>query len=260
MEKQHVIFIDIDGTLLSKTGVPQENLEAIQEVREAGHLVLLNTGRSYANIPEDILSGIPLDGVVSALGADVRYQDEVLHSALIDTKKLLEIATYFQSADRTLIFEGDEQVYVINHTPDSYLKPGMFSEEFFSSHASSRVHVIAAPGMMTERERELFQDEFFILEHDHYYECVLKGNSKSYGMKIIMDHLGLSMEDSIAIGDSLNDLDMLEHAGFSIAMDDALDTVKEACDAVTTTAEEAGVAVALRKYVLNRMDPVSSTK
>jgi hydroxymethylpyrimidine pyrophosphatase-like HAD family hydrolase len=60
----------------------------------------------------------------------------------------------------------------------------------------------------------------------------------------------MTMEDSIAIGDSLNDLDMLELAGFSIAMEDSPDEVIKVSDAVTKTADKGGVAAALYKYVL----------
>ena len=97
--------------------------------------------------------------------------------------------------------------------------------------------------------KELLGMNSILWKHPEYYEAALKGN-KSSGMERILKHLGMTMEDSIAIGDSLNDLDMLELAGFSIAMEDSPDEVIKVSDAVTKTADKGGVAAALYKYVL----------
>jgi hydroxymethylpyrimidine pyrophosphatase-like HAD family hydrolase len=60
----------------------------------------------------------------------------------------------------------------------------------------------------------------------------------------------LKPEDAIAIGDSLNDLDMLEYAGISVAMGNAPEHIKEVCDYTTKTVEEAGVSEALKCLIL----------
>ena len=58
--KRYAIFIDIDGTLYtSANGTPKVNIEAIKRVREKGHLVFINTGRSYGYIPEEIIRMCP---------------------------------------------------------------------------------------------------------------------------------------------------------------------------------------------------------
>ena len=59
-----------------------------------------------------------------------------------------------------------------------------------------------------------------------------------------------SRSASIAMGDSKNDIDMMKFAGISIAMGNSPDRIKELCDDVTAPALEAGVAVALEKYVI----------
>ena len=63
--------------------------------------------------------------------------------------------------------------------------------------------------------------------------------------------LGISIENVMAIGDSNNDLPMLEAAGHSVAMGNALPEVKAACDYTVGTCEEHGFAEAIERFVLH---------
>ncbi len=253
MRKQFAIFLDIDGTLYSDSGIPQENIDVIREVREANHFVFVNTGRSYAHIPDVVFDTVPLDGAVSALGAYARFRDDVLHNSYFSRNQLRMVSEHFLSEGRTCFIEGDEKVFVIHPKHDNGMIPINSPDDFEKYYPDSKVHIFLTRGIMTDKERELFQDDFLYIEHEHYFECALKGNSKARGMEIILDHLGLLLENCIAMGDSLNDMDMMKHAGISIAMDNALDEVKEISNFVTKSVDEAGVAYALRKYVLNTL-------
>ena len=71
-------------------------------------------------------------------------------------------------------------------------------------------------------------------------------------MEILLREAGIPREHSVALGDSLNDMEMLAYAGLSVAMGNALDEVKGAVDRVTAPVLENGVAKAVRQYVLNR--------
>jgi Cof subfamily protein (haloacid dehalogenase superfamily) len=250
-QKRYAIFIDIDGTLYtSANGTPKENIEAIRKARQEGHMVFINTGRSYGNIPEEILEAITLDGYISALGCDIRFQGKQLYSVALSKKQLRSVAEYYLKEDKFCLLEGEEDVFVINPLKNRKNRIEITSSDDFEKlYPESRVNIFACRGSMSDEEKELFKDEFNFVEHPAYYEFVLKGNNKARGMDIILNHIGLSLKDSIAIGDSMNDFDMLEHAGFSIAMEDSPEEVIEICDAVTKSADDAGVAAALRKYI-----------
>lgn len=72
----YAIFIDIDDTLMAKNEIAKENITTIERVRGLGHKVFLNTGRSYASIPNFVLSATEYDGVVAGLGAYVRVGED----------------------------------------------------------------------------------------------------------------------------------------------------------------------------------------
>ena len=76
---------------------------------------------------------------------------------------------------------------------------------------------------------------------------VSKGNAVAY----LADMLSVAQEEIMCIGDSENDLSMINYAGIGVAMGNGLDMVKEAADFVTDTNDNSGVAKAINHFVLN---------
>ena len=73
---------------------------------------------------------------------------------------------------------------------------------------------------------------------------------KASGIEQVTEHLGIARRDTLAIGDSDNDLEMLRHAGVGIAMGNARQHVREAADEVTSPPEEGGVHEAFVRHGL----------
>ena len=76
-----------------------------------------------------------------------------------------------------------------------------------------------------------------------------KGVSKVYGVRRLCHHLGIDMSQVMAIGDSLNDLALIQAAGLGVAMANAEPIVKEHADWITLSNEEDGVAEAIRRWI-----------
>src|SRR5699024_1719951 len=77
------------------------------------------------------------------------------------------------------------------------------------------------------------------------------GVNKSAAIAIVGERLGIDMSQVMAMGDSLNDIKMIKHAGLGIAMKNAQEEVINAADWVTTTNDEHGVAIAIEKWILS---------
>ena len=82
------------------------------------------------------------------------------------------------------------------------------------------------------------------------FEILPKGVNKATGLKALAEHLGISRQEVMAIGDENNDIEMIEYAGLGVAMGNAPDTIKALADVTTTSNEEDGVATAIKRYVL----------
>jgi hypothetical protein len=96
-----------------------------------------------------------------------------------------------------------------------------------------------------------FQNDFsFIDRGNHFYEVVPTGHSKASGIQFLMDYFGVPQEDTIAIGDSSNDMPMLEFAGLSIAMKKSDAIVLTTADYITDTVENDGIYKAMKHFDL----------
>ena len=81
-------------------------------------------------------------------------------------------------------------------------------------------------------------------------EFLIKGNSKAAGMQMVLDAVGCAVEDTMAFGDSGNDLPMLKAAGIGVCMGNGVQEAKDAADYVTKTVLEDGIFHALKHFHL----------
>ena len=83
-----------------------------------------------------------------------------------------------------------------------------------------------------------------------FLEFMGEGVSKAVALEKLGEMLGATREESIAVGDGFNDLEMIEYAGLGIAMENAPDAVKEKSDYITDSNDNDGVAKAIEKFML----------
>ena len=81
-------------------------------------------------------------------------------------------------------------------------------------------------------------------------EFTAAGVDKGMGLKKLAELLSIPMESTMAIGDTENDLAIIEAAGIGVAMGNATDAVKARADYVTTTNTKDGVAAAIEHFIL----------
>lgn len=251
---QYALFLDIDGTLVHDSPTPPPpNSESIRLAQEAGHLVFLCTGRSLACIQPEILAANQYDGIVAGTGSYVQLGDRVLLSKRLSQQALRRIAAYYLQTNVLCIFEGETAMYMVQQAPNA--RPDWQQvtspDDFDTRFAGADVNKLSIAGQLPPEAVQMLDEEgMFVIQHLDYAEAMPKGCSKSEGMKIILAETGIHRQHTIAIGDSLNDVDMLAYAGLGVAMGNAPDQIKAMADVVTGTSGEAGVAMAIRTYLL----------
>ena len=249
---KYAIFLDIDGTLMSNGIIPQKNIDVIAYVQQLGHKVFINTGRSYACIPRKVLNAIHFDGVVAGIGSYVLLDDEIVQSITIPKNILEKITEHFLSTGRYCIFEGEEKLLYLNIDDADDKLIIRNSNDFSTVYKDVCITKVTVDGVLSDNEIKRLEEEFVVFQHENYGEFALKGCSKANGMKVMLKRLSLKRENSIAMGDSKNDMDMLQYAGISVAMENSSAEVIELCDFVSESADNAGVAAALEVLVLGK--------
>ena len=89
--------------------------------------------------------------------------------------------------------------------------------------------------------------DFYKSQH-YIMEAVAKGVNKASGLDVLCAHCGIDVSETIAFGDSYNDIRMIQTAGMGVAMDNAEEALKEAADYVTADCDHDGIVAALRHF------------
>ncbi len=248
--KLYAIFLDIDGTLLRKSrGALQKNLDVIQKVRSLGHKVLINTGRSTAYMPKEFDADKYFDGVISGAGARIVLDKKEIFCKLMTDTAIRQFVDICYNSKEICILEGVEDMYIVGPP-----RPLEYDWQFISPE---NIEEYMNAGMKIEKftilcnaPEELYGTlggDYIVFQHPTYAEIIQKAYTKAGAMKIVADRLGIPKEQSVAMGDSLNDYDMISAAGIGVAMGNAIPELKEIASFTTSSADEAGVAEALEK-------------
>lgn len=248
--KTYAVFLDIDGTLLRKsTAALQKNIDVIQKVRSLGHKVLINTGRSTAYMPEEIDTEKYFDGVVSGAGARIILDKKEIFCKPMPEEAIRRFCeTCFDTEDISIL-EGMEEMYLVG-SPEAFVYDWQcITRDNIELNISKgmKIEKFTILGTAPKELQDVLGKDYIVLQHPTYAEIIQKDYTKAGAIKIVLDYLGLPVEQSIAVGDSLNDYDMISVAGIGVAMGNAISEIKDIASLTTSSVDEAGVAAALEK-------------
>ena len=257
-----IIFFDLDNTLWDHNmQIPASAAEAIRRLSANGHLTFICTGRARSNLRSEELMALPFDGIMAACGNHIEMHGEILHERLLSDREAEHAIRVMTQCHMPMVVEGPEYHWIDEEGFDGddyvdYLwevlgdsgkplkgyEPGMRINKFSTC-------ILPDTDMETIR-REL-KDELDIIEHPmDVVELIPKGTSKASGIEKLCRLLEIDHEDTYALGDSSNDLEMLEYVAHGIAMGNGMDNAKAAAEYITADIHEDGVFLAMKHYGL----------
>ena len=279
MEKAiKLVALDLDGTLFRPDkSISSENKEAITEAVQDGVQVVVSTGRPYCGLPLKELEEMGVCYAITANGAGIYRvsQKECLYSDCMDNQLSVELVERLDQMDihMDLFAEGDsysdEKLYdkidllPIPKPMQAYIQSSRSFVKNLPQYVRDRKIQIqkitmnfyqGEDGIYTDYEkvlRMLSADERLEVVSGGYHnlEITKKGTTKGKGLHILADLLNIPMEQTMACGDTQNDMDILQAAAIGVAMGNATEEVKQNADFVTLSNEEDGVAYAIRKLL-----------
>ncbi|MHC4923308.1 MAG: HAD family hydrolase [Planctomycetota bacterium] len=255
------IACDIDGTLLADDGsLPRENALTLRAAHDAGIRVSIISVRMRHSASR-VLRELDVPHLMVAQGGSVIWDEggAVIERTLIDHDLARAVAAFCDEHGYGLLATVNEQHH---YGPTfEFMLPGVGYARV--NHASNLATVEEAPtrimisgAVAVEAVREHFADAPLSI-HRHYDRA---GNlldavvtdpqaSKETGLRHVCERLGIPVEETMALGDSESDIGMIRAAGVGVAMGNADDPVKAAADWIAPISCEAGVAVAVRRFV-----------
>ena len=245
----YAFFLDIDGTLLCDGKIHEKNIKTIKTVRSLGHKVYINTARGLSIVPENILdlekNGL-IDGIVAGIGCTVLLDGEKVLSEKLPIEELAEAFDYFTEKKLKFLFEGESKIicnpYMEYGSSFERVESGKELIEKYSGETIAKAYI---PHILPPADLAFLEKNFLVFDHRKYVEFSKKGFTKASGMDYIIKKYGISRSRCVAMGDSVNDTDMLRFAGISVAMGNASPEVKKLCTFVSTDGAEGGVSDAM---------------
>ncbi|WP_302816440.1 Cof-type HAD-IIB family hydrolase [Selenomonas flueggei] len=257
---------DLDGTMLpSGDIVSSENIAAVQCAVRAGVTVTIATGRMFE-------AALP---VAEALGVDVpiiAYNGALIKSP---SGRIYEEHAIDPMLARDIITFAQARGWYIQSYSGGVLRYAVACEEsrFYEDSQKITGKAVGRDGMLaymtgncklllvtegravSEARAQMLLDAFgahigVTRSADRLVEIVVKGVSKASALTALAAKLGITADETMAIGDAYNDLPMLKAAGKSVAMGNAFPEVKEEADYETLSCTENGLAAAIYTYVL----------
>ena len=246
--KQYIFFLDIDGTLLNNNIICRKNRQAIYRARELGHLVFINTARSTFIIPSKVRK-MKFDGYITSMGCNIVCGKEQVYGESFSVEEAAEIFDYFNSSGRVVHVEGED--ISISNENETALFPVKIKSgaELIAKYPDRHIPKFFIPHILSAEEQRKFGEKYTFYQHKNYAEFCVKGNTKATGIKKVLDYLGIDREYSVAVGDSINDIEMLKSAGKAVVMGNAPDEVKRIADIITCDAADGGVAEGIYKII-----------
>ena len=273
-----VIFLDVDGTLVDyENNLPESAVKAIRCARKNGHKVYISTGRSKAEVYQNLWD-IGLDGMIGGNGSFVEDHGKVLMHRLITKEQCIRIVDWLHSRGLEFYLESNN---------------GLFASENFETHGEAVIKEYTKrkgrdrEGKITVRDvfpgmifgGKLYRSDLnkvsYILETYQDYldtkekfpdlesgtwggkgeealfgDLGVKGISKAKAIQCLLDYIGADRADTIAFGDAKIDIPMLEYCAVGVAMGNGSREIKEASDFVADDVENDGLYKAFKKLGL----------
>lgn len=262
--KQKIIFFDIDGTLVpdgDSATIPESTKEALRLAHENGHLTFINTGRTYINVNPNI-KALGFDGYLCGCGTYIYYKDQCLLKSTIPHDKCLEIIHVMRECKVPGFYEENSFIYfddALPPHPEVERAKISFGRKVKDLPASmdapdftfDKVLAFIEPYSDEKRLRAYIDTVLeYIDRGGHMAEIIQKNYSKATAIQFICNHLGRSLDDCYVIGDSTNDLSMLQYVRHSIAMGNSTPEILPYCEYQTTHIMDNGIYNALKHYGL----------
>lgn len=273
-----LIALDMDGTLLNNQGeISPKTQTAIRKAAAAGIHIIISTGRPYIGLPVELLCSLGIRYAITSNAAAIYRlpgkeciysscmtpdivcpiirkleKNDIHYDAFINGERyseermqpILEHLSQMPAATRGYIKRTGHMVdNLADYIMENNIAVEKITINFYPLPDGSYKDREAVLSILSEFPQINFQCGGY-----QNLEFTKALTMKSTGLRFLAKHFGLSLEETMACGDSQNDIDILKAAHIGIAMENAADEVKKAATFVTLSNENDGIAHAIYKF------------
>lgn len=253
LKSKRILFFDIDGTLLDeRKQLPPSAKEALRCLQEAGHELVLASGRSPFMIAR-LAEELRIDSYVGFNGQYVVLRGKRVYTNPFRTEDLHDLSKFAARLGHPLVYLNESRMHSsVPYHPyvDECIGTLQHKHPEYEPRFYERTEIYQTMLFCAEREERQYEEVFpglrFVRWHPRSVDVLPSGGSKANGIAQLIGRLGFDPEQAYAFGDNLNDVEMFRYVGHSVAMGNAPDAVKRLARYVTTDVGRDGIANGLR--------------
>ena len=256
-----VFFIDYDNTIFSHRSwsVPESAFEALSMLKHDGYKTVIASGRLIrsTSYPPELCGRFEPDCLVSANGAVIEIEGKLVWEKYFDPGLQARIMDFALEHGYCIVSGFDGQWFtstlerfraLATNNQRKYTPVG--GEAFKSLYDKPLPSFFVADTEEVIADFETHFPETRLLRMGEKLggaDIIPRENGKTMGAERVLDYYGLGFDDAVAIGDSMNDIELIQRASFGIAMGNAMQEVRDAADFVAGDIDEDGLAQAIAR-------------
>jgi len=257
MNNIRIVFIDLDGTLRDSKGlISDKSKEIIHKLKEIDVYVVFTTGRSIPHTLKLAKEVSPSPYLITSNGAEIYnyINDDLIYKKVIRKEDLLYFNDLINKYDlrfvaNTLKFmysnkEGKDKVVIVNSILD-------IKEEITQVVLQSKDKSLMEPVKKEINGKDTIKisnDSISTSDNKNLFYDVTKNDvSKGNAIKKLCEYLNISIDDTMAIGNSNNDIEMFDVCKYRVAVENADDDLKNKANIITKSNDEDGVYLILEE-------------
>ena len=263
----YMICLDVDGTLVNHDGVMSRAVkDSARAIVAAGHEVVISTGRSLgATLPVIQMLGIE-NGYAVCCNGGVTVR---IDSDLEDGYEVIERKTFDPApALRALLKAMPTAKYALEDDNGKFLSTERFEDASFGVVATPvtldkmlEATAVRLVVFSTDATAEEFGEAVgtlglsgvtYSVGWTAWLDIAAEGVTKASGLEALRASRGFEIEQTIAVGDGRNDIEMLSWAGRGVAMGQAPDEVKAVADEIAAGVDDDGLAIVLQDLLVRK--------
>ncbi|MFJ5561923.1 Cof-type HAD-IIB family hydrolase [Lysinibacillus xylanilyticus] len=251
---KEILFFDVDGTLYNSEKIlPASAKEALLEARRNGYEIAIATGRAPFMI-QSLLEELDINTYVTFNGQYVVYRGDIVYTNGVEKDELSKIIAFgnarhepvvFLDAQRMIASVGNNEMISESLNTLKYPYPNIDSTYYMQNEVYQTLI------FMEEKDEHLYREAFpnvqFVRWHRYSCDVLPKGGSKAAGIEKVLEKMGLTLNDAIAFGDGINDIEMLRAVGTGVAMGNGHERVKAVATHIAEHVDEDGLAKIMRQ-------------